>query len=191
MGSITRRLPGLAAIALLACDSDTPASPETAGVSATSTQVAPVEGSVIPAGNGAVIHSCVLGSGVIKVVAADEACQAGQTPLAWSIAGPQGLPGPEGPRGPVGVSGYEVVVGETAADNTPSKQLQVNCPTGKKAFGAGWSVLDPTGAFLDGEATAFVPAWDGGSWLASAKNGSAFAPQWKLRLQVVCASITE
>src|SRR5262249_15275791 len=71
--------------------------------------------------------------------------------------------------GPSGISGYEVVVDETAADTSPFKQLIVNCPSEKMALGAGWSVLDPTSAFLEGEATAFEPSFNGSQWLVNAK----------------------
>ena len=88
------------------------------------------------------------------------------------------------------IQGYQVVVGETPVDATAVKQLRVDCPPGKRALGAGWSVLDSTSAILEGEATYFEPAYDGSHWLANAKNNSAFAPQWKLRLRVVCANAT-
>jgi len=87
--------------------------------------------------------------------------------------------------GAIAGGGHEVVVGETAADASPVKQLRVNCPKGKKAAGAGWGVLDPTGAILEGQVTYFEPAWDGSHWLANAQNRSGFAPQWKLRLRVI------
>ena len=109
-------------------------------------------------------------------------------------AGSVGSPGPAGPPGlpgAPGISGYEIVVGETAVDNTAAKQLRVDCPAGKKALGAGWSVLDTTGAILEGQATYSEPAFDGGHWLANAKNNSAFAPDWKLRLRVICASVSD
>ena len=87
------------------------------------------------------------------------------------------------------ISGYKVVVGQTAADNTSTKQLRVDCPAGKKALGAGWSVLDPTDAIVEGHASYFEPAYDGSHWLTNAQNRSAFAPQWKLRVRVVCADV--
>ncbi len=99
-------------------------------------------------------------------------------------------PGPEGPPGPPGVTDYEVVVGETAVNATANKQLQVDCPDGKKALGAGWSILDPTGAILDGRATYFQPAFDGSHWLVNAQNKSTFAPEWKLRVRVICAKVS-
>jgi hypothetical protein len=108
-------------------------------------------------------------------------------------AGPAGPPGPagaSGSSGSSGIAGYEVVVGETAVDNTATKQLRVDCPAGKKTLGAGWSVLDSTSAILEGQATYSEPAFDGGHWLTNAKNNSAFAPNWKLRLRVICASVS-
>lgn len=110
---------------------------------------------------------------------------------AFGLAGCTGPAGPPGPPGPPGVSGYEIVVGETVVDNTPMKQLRVDCPEGKKALGAGWSVLDPTDAILDGRVTYSEPAYDGSHWLANAQNKSSFAPEWKLRLRVVCAFVEE
>lgn len=104
-------------------------------------------------------------------------------------AGPAGPPGPPGEPGPPGVSGYEVVVAETAVDKTVQKQLTVNCPKGKKALGAGWGVLDPTSAILDGQATYFEPAFDGSGWLVNATNRSTFAPEWKLRVRLLCTSV--
>ena len=95
----------------------------------------------------------------------------------------------EGPPGPPGVSGYEIVVGETALDASATKQLQVDCPAGKRALGAGWSVLDSTSAILSGRSTYFEPAFDGSHWLVNAQNESAFAPQWKLRMRIVCAVV--
>jgi len=99
-------------------------------------------------------------------------------------AGPPGVAGPAGPPG--SVSGYEVVVGETAVDSSADKQLQVDCPDSKKATGAGWSVLDSTGAILQGRATYFQPAFDGSHWLVNASNDSTFETNWKLRVRVIC-----
>jgi len=104
--------------------------------------------------------------------------------------GPAGPAGPEGPAGPPGgLSGYEIVVGESVLDATPSKQLQVDCPTGKRATGAGWSVLDSTAAILEGRATYFQPAFDGSHWLVNAANDSGFEANWKLRMRVICVDV--
>jgi hypothetical protein len=101
------------------------------------------------------------------------------------------LVGCGGPSVPSGIAGYEIVVGETAVDATVMKQLRVDCPEGKRALGAGWSVLDSTSAILDGTATYFEPAYDGSHWLVNARNNSAFSPEWKLRVRVVCAIVAE
>lgn len=106
--------------------------------------------------------------------------------LVSGCKGPAGSTGPAGPEGTLGVSGYEVVVGETAVDSAVVKQLKVDCPANKYALGAGWSVLDNTGAILDGQATYFQPAFDGSHWLANARNNSDFATEWKLRVRVIC-----
>lgn len=87
------------------------------------------------------------------------------------------------------ISGYEVVVDESPVDGTPTKQLQVNCPAGKKALGAGWAVLDSSGAILDGRASYFQPSFDGSHWLVNAQNKSTFEAQWKLRVRVICANV--
>jgi hypothetical protein len=86
-----------------------------------------------------------------------------------------------------GVSGYQVVVGQTALDATVSKQLRVDCPAGRRALGAGWAVVDSTGAILEGQATYFEPAPDGSHWLTNARNLSGFARNWRLRVRVICA----
>lgn len=91
--------------------------------------------------------------------------------------------------GATAISGYEIVIGETAVDNTTEKQLQVDCPGSKKALGAGWSALDDTDAILDGTASYFEPAIDGTHWLVNAQNNSAFTSLWKLRMRVICADV--
>lgn len=97
--------------------------------------------------------------------------------------------GPPGPPGSSGVTNYEIVVGETAVDYTAHKQLKVDCPSDKKTLGAGWSVLDSSGAILDGRVTYFQPAFDGSHWLVNAINKSSYAPEWKIRVRVICASV--
>ena len=59
----------------------------------------------------------------------------------------------------------------------------------KRAFSEEIPVLDSTSAILDGSATYFEPAFDGGHWLVNARNNSSFSPNWKLRVRVICASI--
>ena len=75
---------------------------------------------------------------------------------------------------------YTILSEETVVDTFPIKQLQVDCPTGMKAFGAGWSVLDVTGVILDGEATYFQPSFDGSHWLTNAKSQAGSNRPWKI-----------
>ncbi|MCY7312768.1 MAG: hypothetical protein LH491_03865 [Pseudoxanthomonas sp.] len=106
--------------------------------------------------------------------------------LLSSCTGPTG---PAGPAGPAGISGYEIVVAQTDANPSASKQLRADCPPGKQVLGAGWSVLDNTDAILDGTATYFEPSFDGTHWLTNARNNSAFAAEWKLRVRLICAGV--
>src|SRR5215213_4752149 len=53
-------------------------------------------------------------------------------------AGPQGPTGPKGDKGdpgPEGISGYEIVVGQTAYDSNSPKNVGVSCPEGKRLLG--------------------------------------------------------
>jgi hypothetical protein len=85
-------------------------------------------------------------------------------------------------------TGYEVVAQETSVGSESVKQLQAGCPAGKQALGAGWSVLDATGAILEGRATYFEPTYNASGWMVNAQKISSFASTWKLRLRVVCGS---
>ena len=105
----------------------------------------------------------------------------------------QGQPGPQGLVGPAGspgasLSGYEIVVSESAVSAQAPKQLAVNCPTGKKSVGAGWSVLDSTSALLDGRASYFEPTFDGSGWLVNAMQSQSVGLNWKLRVRLICAN---
>lgn len=87
------------------------------------------------------------------------------------------------------LSGYEIVMAESPLDNTVSRQVEVRCPGNKYAFGAGWSVEDPTNAILEGQATHFQLSYDGKGYLVNAKNNSTFSPTWKLRVRCICADV--
>lgn len=73
-----------------------------------------------------------------------------------------------------GLPCYSIIVGETAEDSTPHKQLRVDCPEGMRALGAGWSVLYE-GGIAEGKATYFEPSFDGKHWLTNAVDESAYA----------------
>ena len=87
------------------------------------------------------------------------------------------------------LAGHQIVTVETEVDTTAIKQLVASCPDGLRALGAGWSVLDETGAFLDGRVTYSAPSFDGTSWMINARNASAWQPSWKLRVQLTCARV--
>jgi len=100
-------------------------------------------------------------------------------------AGPAGPAGPEGPAGPPGgLSGYEIVVGESVLDATPSKQLQVDCPTGKRATGAGWSV-SPLNA--DAVAETLQHASQPETWDRAARQ----VAHWQRHGQSSCAEMAD
>lgn len=80
------------------------------------------------AGDGDVIHACVDNKGKIRIVGPDEVCKARETPLDWSIVGPQGppgldgldgLPGPEGQQGLPGLDGLPGPVGPEGPLGSP------------------------------------------------------------------------
>jgi hypothetical protein len=93
------------------------------------------------------------------------------------------------PPNSAGVSGYEVILTESPLASTTVRQVQSVCPTGKKALGAGWGVVDSTNAILDGTATYFEPAYDGSGWLTNARKNSTFTPMWKLQVRMICATV--
>jgi hypothetical protein len=86
------------------------------------------------------------------------------------------------------LAGYEVHVAETAVTTVTTKDLDHQCPSGKRAVGAGWSALDSTSAILEGDATYFEPGFSGASWLVRVRNLSTFSPSWKLRTRLICVN---
>jgi len=86
------------------------------------------------------------------------------------------------------VPGWQLVTGQTAASTAVRQQLDVACPSGTRAFGAGWAVLDPTNAILSGEAVRFEPILGGKQWRTAAVNRSGFSPSWSLKVWVFCAT---
>lgn len=50
------------------------------------------------------IHGCVRPAGFLRIIDANETCNANETPLTWNIQGPTG---PAGPMGPTGATGSE------------------------------------------------------------------------------------
>ena len=107
--------------------------------------------------------------------------------VALVLTASAGLAGSVTPAGGA-LAGYEVVVAESALDASPTKQVRADCPAGKRALGAGAGVLDATDAILEGRISYAEPAFDGSHWLVNAQNSSGFAPTWKLRVRLICAT---
>jgi hypothetical protein len=58
------------------------------------------------------IQGCVeTRSGALRVIAADQSCKRGETPLEWSVQGPAGLTGAIGPQGAAGPAGLDGLAG--------------------------------------------------------------------------------
>ncbi|HEX2296401.1 MAG TPA: phage tail protein [Actinomycetota bacterium] len=52
------------------------------------------------------IHACAkTGTGALRVVSSGDECKSNETPMQWTVEGPQGPPGPQGPIGPQGPAG--------------------------------------------------------------------------------------
>ncbi|WP_299977893.1 hypothetical protein [uncultured Pseudoteredinibacter sp.] len=88
------------------------------------------------------------------------------------------------------LAAYEIVTGETDLSDAPfEQQLIVKCPEGKRALGAGWAVLDKTGAIKQGRVSYFMPSYDGSGWMINASDDSDWLGAWKIRLRVMCAKV--
>jgi hypothetical protein len=96
-----------------------------------------------------VVHACVQGgSNLVRIVGVNGSCLNPETPVHWSIVGPQGPAGPAGPQGPAGVSGWERVVATTNNVSIAPDGFLVftaTCPAGKKILGGGVLIFGPTG----------------------------------------------
>jgi hypothetical protein len=83
------------------------------------------------------------------------------------------------------LTGYQIITGETPANNSSSKSLSLSCPTDKKPVGAGWGTLDPTGAILPGQTTYSMPGYDGSTWQTNAICSASWT-DWKLKSSLIC-----
>jgi collagen triple helix repeat protein len=76
--------------------------------------------------------------------------------------GPEGIPGPEGPSGPI--TGLERVQVNAPFDTTATKEVQADCPAGKKVVGGGYTY------FFGGPPIPLdtnLPTLDLGSWMVA------------------------
>jgi hypothetical protein len=71
-------------------------------------------------GDDSVIHACVGGNGLVRVVSPTTTCPSPSQPLDWSITGPEGSPGPRGLRGRQGAQGPQ---GEAGPQGLPGQGI--------------------------------------------------------------------
>lgn len=100
-----------------------------------------------------VIYACVnSSSGTIKIVSVTDECAGNEESVSWNRegpVGPQGTPGPQGPAGlpgpagSSGISGYQIVSNQSFLSPGVAN-VHVECPSGKKVLGGGFSVETPT-----------------------------------------------
>ena len=83
------------------------------------------------------IRACIANSGLVRIVAATENCKAGETPLVWNAAGPQGPAGAGGPAGAAGPAGPQGPEGPAAQVPTPTLTAQISLDSAGPSGNAG------------------------------------------------------
>lgn len=71
-------------------------------------------------------------------------------------------------------------------DMSADKALTVNCPSGKRAVGAGWAALNGSDGIIDGTVLHTLPDASGSSWTVKVHVKNPSVP-WKLTVKVNCA----
>jgi hypothetical protein len=120
----------------------------TAAVGALAASVG-VATATIPGSDGAISACYSNADGTLRVIdTAGQHCKSTETPLAWNLRGPQGLPGPqgspgpEGPPGPQGRQGIlftEITSQTIDVANNGASQFTLGCPAGKRAISGGYT----------------------------------------------------
>ena len=90
------------------------------------------------AGTTGIIHACVK-NGQIRILAANQHCQSGETSLDWNIMGPQGPKGDRGPQGPQGDPGLK---GDPGPQGAPGLAEYETIPVAQPITAAGGYVFD-------------------------------------------------
>jgi hypothetical protein len=76
-----------------------------------------------------VIHACVQqGNGQVRMVGVDGTCNKPETPMHWSITGPQGPAGPQGAQGAPGPTGQPGQPGQTGQAGEPGPAGEPGTP---------------------------------------------------------------
>jgi hypothetical protein len=105
---------------------------------------------------------------------------------ATGAAGPAGARGPAGQSGPSGVSGWVYLTETKSIGSDSSANLQVSCPSGKKALGGGVAVPYPN---LYARVLQSAPSGAAATgWLATVLNDY---PNYTIRASVwvICAAV--
>jgi hypothetical protein len=86
------------------------------------------------------------------------------------------------------VSEYEVVTKTNFVTNSTANLVQVACPAGKKAIGAG--VVANWGHVTYGPVTSVsVPSADGSSWTLGMKTLEGYSTNWTVTGRILCARV--
>jgi hypothetical protein len=103
-------------------------------------------------------------------------------------AGPRGFPGPQGANG---VSGWSYHTAGVTIDPDTYEDVNVDCPTGKKALGGGAAASGPyQGNYMDGAIVRSAPSGASATgWTVRYTNGYS---QGKMTVYawVICANVT-
>ena len=159
----------------------------------------------IPSSNGT-ISACLDAKGALKVIDAEAGttCGTGRQLLTWNQQGPQGVPGPQGPKGDpgpkgeagpqgiAGVSGYELVSNTSAFSSTHTKELVLECPSGKKPLGGGGTTAVYNGGPPPGVALTESyqnTLWGKDVWILQAREIVPLEDNWSLSGQVACGVV--
>jgi hypothetical protein len=99
--------------------------------------------------------------------------------------GAKGDKGDKGDPGPVGVSGYEIVLQNSASDSISPKVVSASCPNGKRVLGGGNSVTGGAVATAAADRPIGTNAWNVIAWEISPTSVS-----WVVQVYAICANVT-
>jgi hypothetical protein len=103
------------------------------------------------------LSACVNPAGLMRSVAANEACKSNEYRLTWNQQGVQGNAGAQGPVGPAGAQGIQGIQGEAgvAGPQGPQGAQGPAGPAGSGGSGGGLTIVDAdgsvVGAYLSGQ----------------------------------------
>ena len=135
-----------------------------------------------------VIHACVRNAtGAARIVDDPSSCGASESPIEWSIQGP------EGPQGPPGIAATYLRRSSEEVPGGESRAPTADCDSDdlRTGGGYGWHELGDEAFTSDPalETVASFPEPNIESWTAIGHNGTANTHE--LEAFVVCADVTE